>query len=51
MERGLAEQVAAADGSRHPAYRLTHKGHALKPVLAAMRDWGLEWEKGTRVMG
>ena len=51
VEHQLAEQVPAADGSRHPAYRLTAKGRALKPVLAAMRDWGLKWEKGTRVPG
>ena len=46
---GIIEQVAAGDGSRHPAYRLTAKGKALGPVLEAMRDWGLRWEKGTRV--
>ena len=46
----VVEPVSAADGSRHPAYRLTKKGHALVPVLIAMRDWGLTWEKGTRVM-
>lgn len=23
---------------------------ALKPVMVALRDWGLEWEKGTRVI-
>ncbi len=50
VAHGVAEQVPAADGSRHPAYRLTKKGRALIPVLAAMRDWGLVWEKGTRVM-
>lgn len=44
---GIIEQVAADDGSRHPAYRLTAKGKALGPVLEAMRDWGLKWEKGT----
>lgn len=49
-EHGIVEQVAAADGSRHPAYRLTTKGQALRPVLEAMRDWGLKWEKGTRAM-
>ena len=32
------------------AYRLAKKGEALRPVLKAMRDWGLEWEKDTRVM-
>lgn len=50
VKHEIAEQVPAADGSRHPAYRLTRKGLALVPVLAAMRDWGLKWEKGTRVM-
>jgi DNA-binding HxlR family transcriptional regulator len=24
------------------------KGEALRPVLRAMKDWGLEWEEGTR---
>lgn len=47
---GIIETTAAADGSKHPAYRLTDKGRALKPVLAAIRDWGLAWEKGTRLM-
>jgi len=32
------------------AYRLTKKGRALGPVLRAMRDWGLAWDKSTRVM-
>ncbi|MCX6950854.1 MAG: helix-turn-helix domain-containing protein [Verrucomicrobia bacterium] len=50
VTHGIAEQVPAADGSRHPAYRLTPKGRALVPVLAAIRDWGLAWEKGTRVL-
>ena len=45
----VIEQVPAADGTRHPAYRLTPKGKALYPVLEAMRDWGLAWEKGTRI--
>ncbi len=29
--------------------RLTAKGEALRPVLEALRDWGLTWEKGTRL--
>jgi DNA-binding HxlR family transcriptional regulator len=45
----VIEQVSATDGTRHPAYRLTPKGKALYPVLEAMRDWGLAWEKGTRI--
>ena len=47
---GIVEQTAAADGTKRLAYRLTKKGKALGPVLVAMRDWGLEWEKGTRLM-
>jgi DNA-binding HxlR family transcriptional regulator len=50
LRHEVVEQVAAADGTRHPAYRLTKKGRALIPVLEAMRDWGLAWEKGTRTM-
>jgi len=45
---GIVALVEAADGSRHPAYQLTPKGRALRTVLAAVRDWGLQWEKGTR---
>jgi DNA-binding HxlR family transcriptional regulator len=32
------------------AYGLTEKGKALGPVLKAMRDWGLAWDKSTRAM-
>jgi DNA-binding HxlR family transcriptional regulator len=46
-EGGVIETVAAADGTRHPAYRLTSKGEALRPVLEAIRDWSLAWEEGT----
>ncbi|MES1194472.1 MAG: helix-turn-helix domain-containing protein [Opitutus sp.] len=49
-EHGVVELTEAADGSRHPAYRLTPKGRALGPVLAAVRDWGLKWEKGTQAL-
>ncbi|MCC5841490.1 MAG: helix-turn-helix transcriptional regulator [Opitutales bacterium] len=49
QRHGVVEQVAASDGSKHPAYRLTEKGRALLPVLGAMRDWGLAWEEGTAV--
>jgi DNA-binding HxlR family transcriptional regulator len=47
---GIVEQVPASEGAKRLAYQLTTKGKALGPVLAAMRDWGLKWEKGTRVM-
>jgi DNA-binding HxlR family transcriptional regulator len=46
---GLIEQTPAADGTRRLAYRLTAKGRALGPILKAMREWGLKWEKGTAV--
>jgi DNA-binding HxlR family transcriptional regulator len=50
LQHGIVEQIPAADGTKWSAYRLTKKGNALGPVLAAMRDWGLAWEKGTKVM-
>ena len=46
----LVEQIPADDGTKHRAYRLTEKGQALRSVLVAVRDWGLQWEKGTRVL-
>jgi DNA-binding HxlR family transcriptional regulator len=46
----IVEQIPAADGTKRSGYQLTKKGRALGPMLAAMRDWGLRWEKGTRVM-
>lgn len=47
---GMIEQIPAKDGTKRLAYRLTKKGHALLPLIEAMRDWGLRWEKGTRVL-
>jgi DNA-binding HxlR family transcriptional regulator len=47
VERGLVEKVPAEDGSKRLAYRLTAKGEALRPILVAIRDWGLRWEPGT----
>lgn len=48
IRHGLAEQVPAADGTQRMGYQLTQKGRALRPVLEAMRDWGLKWEPATR---
>lgn len=45
---GLVEHIPASDGSKRLAYQLTDKGAALRPVLRAIRDWGLKWEAGTR---
>jgi len=54
LERLLAhriiEQIPAEDGTKRLAYGLTEKGKALGAVLKAMRDWGLAWDKSTRVM-
>jgi DNA-binding HxlR family transcriptional regulator len=48
LRHGVIEQIPVDDSAKRLAYRLTPKGKALRPVLAAMRDWGLAWEKGTR---
>ena len=48
VRHGIAERIPAAEGSKRFAYKLTEKGEALRPVLRAMRDWGLVWEEGTR---
>jgi len=49
LKSGIVEQIPAGEGAKRFAYQLTAKGKALGPVLVAMRDWGLKWEKGTRV--
>src|SRR5215468_7732398 len=50
LARGIIEQVPAEDGTKRMAYHLTKKGKALGTVLKAMRDWGLAWDKSTRVL-
>jgi len=50
LARGIIEQIPAKDGTKRLAYSLTKKGKALGPVLRAMRDWGLAWDKSTRVI-
>ncbi len=47
VESGVARRVALPEGKRF-AYELTEKGLALRPVLAAMKEWGLRWEEDTR---
>lgn len=47
LRAGIIEKVKSADGSKHRAYRLTPKGNALRPMVEAIRDWGLQWEPGT----
>ena len=48
LEHRVVTQIKGSEGSRHMAYQLTDKGKALLPVVKAMKDWGLTWEKGTR---
>ena len=49
LAHGIIQQIPAEDGTKRLAYRLTEKGKGLGPVLKAMRDWGLAWDKSTRV--
>jgi DNA-binding HxlR family transcriptional regulator len=50
QQHEIVEQIPALDGTKRLAYQLTAKGRALGPLLAAMRNWGLNWEKGTCAM-
>src|SRR5258708_24775052 len=50
LARGIIEQIPAGDGTKPMACCLTKKGKALGPVLRAMRDWGLGWDKSTRAL-
>ena len=48
LEHRVVIQVSATEGSKHLAYQFTEKGDALLPIVKAMKDWGLTWEKSTR---
>jgi DNA-binding HxlR family transcriptional regulator len=50
LQHDIVKQIPAEDGTKRFAYLLTEKGNALRPVLAAMRDWGLTWEKDTKAL-
>ena len=43
VDHGILERHAAPQGRSPHAYRLTTKGEALWPVLAALVEWGNEW--------
>lgn len=47
IESGLAQQIQVPESPGRKAYQLTPKGEALRPILKAMKEWGLQWEKGT----
>jgi DNA-binding HxlR family transcriptional regulator len=40
VENGILERSPYRSGRTRHEYRLTEKGHALYPVLLALRDWG-----------
>jgi DNA-binding HxlR family transcriptional regulator len=50
LQHEIVEQIPAHDGAKRFAYALTKKGKALGPLLAALRDWGLAWDKETKVL-
>jgi DNA-binding HxlR family transcriptional regulator len=50
LRHGVVEQVPASDGTKRLGYQLTAKGLALRSILAAIRDWGLKWERGARAL-
>src|SRR6516162_5663771 len=50
QEHDIIKQIPAADGTKRSPYQLTEKARALGPMLKAVRDWGLKWEKGTRLL-
>jgi DNA-binding HxlR family transcriptional regulator len=50
VESGLVKQELLVEGGKRMCYRLTPMGRSLRPVLEAMRDWGLTWIPETKVM-
>ncbi len=47
MNSDLIGQSPVEGDGRRFSYHLTPKGVALRPVLLALRDWGLQWIDGT----
>ncbi|KQN39681.1 transcriptional regulator [Sphingomonas sp. Leaf407] len=43
---GILERCTVEADRRKIEYRLTDKGHALLPMLVALRQWGERWETG-----
>ncbi len=48
-EAGVITSAPYSRHSRRKDYHLTEAGEALRPVVAALRDWGLAQFPGTRV--
>jgi DNA-binding HxlR family transcriptional regulator len=47
MVSDVISQAPVEGDGRRLSYHLTPKGVALRPVLLALRDWGLEWIEGS----
>jgi DNA-binding HxlR family transcriptional regulator len=47
MVSDMIRQAPVEGDGRRLSYHLTPKGIALRPVLLALRDWGLDWIEGT----
>jgi DNA-binding HxlR family transcriptional regulator len=45
---GVMERATYEEARGRSDYVLTEKGRALRPVLAALRQWGDEWVLGSR---
>lgn len=50
LRHEIVTQIPAHDGTRRRAYALTSKGQDLGPLLEALRDWGLKWDKETKAL-
>ncbi len=50
LAQGIIARKPAADGGKRLAYALTAKGESLRPILRELRDWGLRWQPGTKVL-
>lgn len=50
VDSGLVKQEPVTPGGKRMCYRLTPMGRSLRPVLEAMRDWGLGWVPDTKVL-
>ena len=47
VQAGLAERYPSEEQPARDAYRLTAKGHKLRPVILSIVKWGLENIEGT----
>ena len=50
LKHQIIEQITAKESPGRFAYKLTKKGKALKPLINALKEWGLKWEEGTMAL-